>query len=79
MDAEFSNRGEPRQPAREPFRKVDQIEELRRNLREHKCALETSTSHGNSHLGGLRAGRIGKDRSRHQLLFNFERGVRLAP
>jgi hypothetical protein len=32
----FSNRGDPRQPAREPSRKVDQIEELRRNLCEQQ-------------------------------------------
>ena len=36
MDADFSNRGEPRQPAREPSRKVDQIEELGRNFREQQ-------------------------------------------
>jgi hypothetical protein len=34
VDADFSNRGAPMQPAREPFRKVDQVEEPRRMLGE---------------------------------------------
>jgi hypothetical protein len=35
-DANFSDRGEPTMPAREPQRKVDQIAELDRILRDRK-------------------------------------------
>jgi hypothetical protein len=38
MDAEFSDCGEPMHPAREPFQKVDQIEELRWILAEQRSA-----------------------------------------
>lgn len=36
MGADFSDRGEPTTPAREPQRKVDQVAELDRILREGK-------------------------------------------
>jgi hypothetical protein len=36
MDAGFCDRGKPMQPARQPFRNVDQIDELRRILGEQK-------------------------------------------
>lgn len=55
MDADFSDRGERAPTLREPFRKVDQIEELRRILGEQRDAAKGASNPSANVGNGRRA------------------------